>query len=166
MLTFERAHERLRYDEVAGELYWKVDHWKKVKAGGVAGDKYGNGYRRVCIDSQSYLAHRVVWLMVTGKWPELQVDHINGNRSDNRIQNLRLATSGDNHQNAGRRADNTSGLVGVSRWKNTLKWRADITVAGRQKYLGTFEHPEDAHAAYLEAKSRLHTFNPVPREAP
>jgi len=165
MLTYERAHDRLRQDPETGELYWKIDHWKKVKAGQVAGDLYRNGYRRVCLDSKDYLAHRVVWLMTYGVWPEVQIDHINGNRTDNRVCNLRAATSGENHQNLARRLDNSSGRIGVSQWARTGKWRADITVKGRQVYLGTFNTAEEADVAYREAKARLHTFNPIPREA-
>lgn len=163
MLTYERAHERLMHDRDTGELFWKVSHWKRVKAGNVAGDKYRNGYRRVCVDSKEYLAHRVVWMMAYGEWPTNEIDHINGDRADNRLCNLRLATSTQNKQNTGRRSDNKSGRVGVSWQKNLGKWQAAITVNRKQRHLGFYPDIESAAMAYAKAKAELHKFQPVSR---
>jgi hypothetical protein len=165
LLTFERAHERLIYDDKTGLLTWKIDHWKTVKAGRLAGDFYRNGYRRVCVDSKDYLAHRVVWLMIHGEWPDCEIDHINGDRTDNRIENLRLATSAQNKQNVGLKSSNRSGFTGVSWFKACKCWRADITLNGKAIYLGRFDTPEAAAEAYAKAKAELHTFNPVARAA-
>lgn len=163
MLTFERAHERLIHDIESGELIWKIDFWKKVKAGCIAGDRYHNGYRRVCIDSKDYLAHRVVWLMTYGEWPAGEIDHINGIRDDNRIANLRLATSAQNKQNIGLRSNNKSGFQGVSWFVAAKKWRADIVKDHIQHYLGTFETPELAADFRELVKSHLHFFQPTSR---
>jgi hypothetical protein len=165
MLTYERAHERLLHDPVSGDLIWKMDHWKKVKAGNIAGDRYRNGYRRVCIDSKEYLAHRVVWLMAHGEWPPREVDHINGIRDDNRLSNLRLAASSENKQNAGLRSDNKSGLTGVTWVPTRGKWRADIHLSRKQYCLGFFDTVDEAAAARTKAKAELHKFQPVARAA-
>lgn len=163
MLTYERAHERLIHDAETGELVWKIDHWKKVKAGNIAGDLYGNGYRRVCIDSKDHLAHRVVWLMAHGEWPHGEIDHINGVRTDNRLVNLRVLTSSQNKHNHHGRSDNKSGFTGVSWFRSANRWRADITVDRKAIYLGSFHDINEAAAAYAKAKSELHTFQPVAR---
>lgn len=159
MLTYERAHERLRHDSESGELIWKVDFWKKVKAGKVAGDRYRNGYRRVCIDSQDYLAHRVVWLMAYGEWPEAEIDHINGVRDDNRLNNLRLATSAQNKQNVGLKSNNKSGFQGVTWFKKARTWRADIAKDHVKHYLGRFDTAAKADEFRDLVKFHLHTFN-------
>ncbi|HDS1550738.1 TPA: HNH endonuclease [Stenotrophomonas maltophilia] len=108
--------------------------------------------------------HRIVWLLTHGTWPKDQIDHINGVRTDNRPENLRQASALDNQQNLKTRVDNTSGYPGVRR--SLSRWSALIAHGGKRHYLGNYDTPEQAYAAYLEAKSRLHTFNPVPREAP
>lgn len=165
MLTYERAHERLICEAKSGLLTWKIDHWKRIKAGKPAGDFYGNGYRRVCVDSVGYLAHRVVWLMAYGEWPDGEIDHVNGDRSDNRISNLRLATAAENKQNIGLKANNKSGFTGVSWDRKSAKWKGTITLGGKAMHLGYFDTPEAAAEAYAKAKAELHTFNPVARAA-
>lgn len=101
--------------------------------------------------------------MEHGEWPSKEIDHINGSRTDNRITNLRQATSAQNKQNARMRSDNSSGYPGVSWFKCCNKWRADIQGGRKQNYLGVFDTAELAHEAYEFAKSLLHTFSPSVR---
>ena len=94
----------------------------------------------------------------------LQIDHINGVRCDNRFSNLREATAAENGQNQAVPRHNTSGFMGVHWNRRAGNWQARIMIAGRNKYLGYFDTPEAAHAAYCAAKAKHHTFNPVLRD--
>ena len=114
-----------------------------------------SGYRRVSIDSKRYLAHRVAWLYVYGKWPTGEIDHINGNRADNKISNLRDADHSVNMQNVlSTRKHNKSGFLGVYKDKN--RWRAGVMLNGKHHHIGSYDSPEKAHEAYLGAKRILH----------
>lgn len=112
-----------------------------------------------------FLSHRVALAMSTGSEPPDEVDHINGNPRDNRLENLRVGTHAENGQNLKLAKNNTSGYMGVWFHKLRRKWAATIHAGGRKYHLGLFPTPELAHEAYLGAKRRLHTFNPVPRQA-
>lgn len=105
----------------------------KVK--GAASDN-GDGYRRGAIKEGRFLAHRVAWALFYGDWPTAETDHINGDRSDNRIENLRVVPTKINQRNAKIKANNTSGYCGVSKHKKTGKWTANITVDRVMKHLG------------------------------
>lgn len=119
------------------------------------GNKQANGYVYIKIDGKSYMAHRLAWLDVNGEWPEVFVDHINGDRSDNRLINLRAATRELNAQNQRvAQKHNKLGILGVSPYGE--KYYACIRVNGKTKYLGLHETPEVAHQAYLEAKRKYH----------
>lgn len=104
------------------------------------------------------MAHRLVWLHLYGEWPEHGIDHINGRRSDNTAANLRSVPQSENVQNQrkARRDNKSTGLLGVSRPSGRSKYRAQIMAQGRNRYLGYFDTPEEAHAAYLAAKRQLH----------
>lgn len=115
-----------------------------------------DGYIGVKIGRRYYLAHRVAWLLVHGDWPKGHLDHINGDRADNRMANLREATHAENLHNRGRNKNNTSGYKGVSLHRSTGKWDARIMVNRKQVYLGIYETQEDAHAAYTSAAAKLH----------
>ena len=124
-----------------------------------------NGYVNVKIDGTTHKAHRLIWEYKYGPIPEgMQIDHINGVRNDNRISNLRLATRLENSQNKKRRTDNSSGATGVTYNKASGLWLARIGVDGERVYLGSFATKEEAEAARVEAKARLHVFNPTERE--
>lgn len=164
MLTLEEARQILSYDPATGKLTWIVNRSRKVRAGANAG-AVSHGYVRIKVDGKPYAAHRVAWLLTTGRWPAAQIDHINGDRSDNRLVNLREATNSENHQNLPVLVTNKSGYTGVSWNKARCKWQAFIVKDGRSIYLGLFDNEIQASRSYLDAKRQLHTFNPVAREA-
>lgn len=113
------------------------------------------GYRRVAFDSKRYLAHRLAWLYVHGDWPALDVDHINGNRGDNRIANLRPVGNQINRENLRRaRRDNKLGVQGVYQVGN--RFFASVQLNRKRVYYKSFATPEEAHEAYVRAKRELH----------
>lgn len=150
MTSLQRVNELLSYDQFTGIFIWKVDRTVKALAGSVAGCPDAKGYRRLKIDGRPYLAHRVAWLIMTGAWPDVQVDHRNGKRSENWWLNLRLATQVQQSQNM-RSHHNTNGLKGVYKSPRTENYCARIRVAGVLLYLGTYPSKEEAHAAYCKA---------------
>ncbi len=156
-LTAEKARELFRIDPETGKIYWAVAHgrWGARPAGELAGC-LRKGYRYINVESDNYFGHQVAWLIEHGEWPAMTLDHINGDRDDNRPQNLRLATAAENNQNQhGVPAHNTSGKRGVSWDTDRKKWTAHISVDGRATNLGRFESKELAAAAYAEAR-RVH----------
>lgn len=149
----ERARELFTYDAKTGRLLNLTARGNKAP-GSVAGSASFKGYREVTIDYAHYREHRLIWLMHYGAWPTMGIDHINGDPSDNRIENLRLATARQNNANRGRGVHNTSGLKGVSFYKPRGKWRAFIRIAGKNRQLGSFHTAEAAHDAYVRAAKR------------
>jgi hypothetical protein len=143
----------LTYDRVTGILAWARDCGgkdnKRIKAGTPAGGYSPQGYIVIRMNKVLYPAHRLAWFIETGDWPDLEVDHVNGVRDDNRWENLRLATSSQNNMNRQASRPNTTGFRGVIYWRG--KWRAQIKIDGRQTGLGTFDTPEAAHDAYRAA---------------
>lgn len=114
------------------------------------------GYIVICINKYLYMAHRLAWLHTYAAWPKDEIDHINCNRADNRISNLRQATRFENARNQPLRATNTSGLKGVSQHTETKKWTASITYNRKMTNLGLFDTPEAAHSAYAAEAKKLH----------
>ena len=160
MLTVNRLRVLLTYDTETGVFRWRERVGKKVRVGDVAGSVDHEEYILIGIDYRRYKAHRLAWLYVHGQWPVGQLDHINGNPQDNRISNLREATSRLNQENK-RRGSKTSntGVLGVSRQSGSKTFTAQITVAGKQIYLGSFATTKDAHEAYVRAKRKYHEGN-------
>lgn len=161
MVTPERLRELLDYDPVAGQLVWKVhrnSYGGKVKPGVVAGGIGTHGYRLIRVDGYLRQAHRWVWLWHTGAWldPEVDIDHANGDRDDNHIENLRVASRAQNMWNGKTRADNQSGYPGVAKPKGRDKWDARIIVEGKFHFLGAFDTFEEAVAARKAAEKLLH----------
>lgn len=153
--SVERVRELLSYDPETGELRWRVSRCK-ARAGAVAGTLTSSGYRTICLDGQTLKAHRLAWLLAHGEDPgSLEIDHKNGDKSDNRLANLRLATRKQNGGNVGTIATNTSGFGGVYWHKQRSKWRSQIRHNGRRISLGLFVTPEEAHAAYVAAAEQL-----------
>lgn len=163
-LTAARLREVLSYSSETGLFTWLSPTSNRVRRGEVAGRKNGNGYIRISVDGRSYYAHRLAWLHEKGSFPPSELDHSDGNRSNNRLANLRPATHGQNGQNQPLRVTNTSGKHGVSWSRTRRKWAAYIWAMGAKKHLGLFSEKAAAAAAYLEAKSRMHQFQPVPRD--
>lgn len=162
ILTAQKLREVLNYDPETGIFTRKVRLAQRHQVGDRADFEVtgGNlkGYRRVSLFSQRYLAHRLAWLYVYGKWPEQHIDHINGDRADNRIKNLREADDQLNIENQRRaRADAvTSKYLGVHFDRPTKKWRARIQHKGKSIHVGMFDCEHAAFAAYLEAKRKYH----------
>lgn len=112
------------------------------------------GYKTGRINDRLFYAHRIVWAMLTGSWPANEIDHINGNPSDNRIENLRDVSHKQNLRNQSTRKNNTSGDLGVRFYRPRKKWAASITVDGKTIHLGYFAEKEQAIAARLAANNR------------
>jgi hypothetical protein len=159
----------LRYDEATGTLFWRersadacneTDYWSAEHTAKVFSTRYAGkpalnrimdkGYRRGSLAGRTTFAHRVVWKMAYGSEPE-HIDHINGDRADNRLINLRAVTRTQNNRNAKRRRDNTTGVTGVKWHKANRKWVAVIKNNGKDKYLGSFLTIEEATEARKKA---------------
>lgn len=162
-LTAERLRELLEYNPDDGEFKWRKSRRGARPAKAHAGNTRPDGYKRIGIDGTNHLAHRLAWLYVHGAWPQLDVDHIDGDPGNNRISNLRDVTTSTNVQNikAAKRSNKRSGLLGVSYHARDSLWRARITVEGVTMCVGYFKDPDSAHAAYIEAKRRLHQGNTI-----
>jgi hypothetical protein len=156
MITPEELCKIFDYNPETGLLFWKVRNSKRVKIGDVAGHKTPENRVLVGIHGKTYKAHRVIWAIVTGKWPEFMIDHINGDGCDNRLCNLREATKSQNMMNVGIIKSNTSGFRGVGWSKVSQKWRAYIKVGNKDIHLGLFKNIEDAKKARIEAAIKYH----------
>jgi len=150
-----RLLEAVVYEPATGVFTARVCR-KGVSIGSVLGTSQSAGYQIIMLDKVAYLAHRLAWLYVHGEWPDCEVDHVNGNRSDNRISNLRLATPTQNRMNGARRRDNATGFRGVHFEPRRKKYVAQLKIGTQRKYLGQFDTAEAAHAAYLEAAKEFY----------
>lgn len=151
----------LSYDPKTGIFRWRprADRdlsWNHRFSGEEAGAVLPIGYRYINFNKKLRSAHRIAWLWMTGEWPDAQVDHINGDRADNRWANLRAATQKQNSANVGLRSTNTSGVKGVCWLAAKSRWRATITVNRREIRLGQFRTLEDAKAARKSAEAEYH----------
>lgn len=157
--SFERVNQLLEYDKATGQIRWR-EGVRGSNRGRMAGRRAGNvgsggGYSLISIDGKLYASHRVAYLLGTGEWPRGHVDHINGKRQDNRLENLRDVSRAVNAQNRVKPCPLTkSGALGVV-W-NKGKWESRITTDGSFKYLGRYVTVEEASAAYFKAKAQLH----------
>ena len=151
-LTQERLREVIDYSPILG-LFWHIKARRGVKVGSVAGSKHSHGYVCIRIDGRRYYAHRLAWLYVHGQFPpdDIEIDHENNIKYDNRLSNLRLATRSQNEANSRKRADNTSSYKGVVWHKRNRKWRAQIHKDRKCCFLGHFDDPAEAAKAYDEA---------------
>jgi hypothetical protein len=146
-LTVARLRGLLHYDPETGVFTWRVRVGNRVP-GDVAGIARPRGYYEVTVGGRVYRAHRLAWFYVHGEWPADQIDHVNGDPSDNRLANLRPAARSQNNANR-KRCPNASGYKGVSR--DRTRWKAQICVDGQRFNLGYFGCPVEAHAAYVRA---------------
>lgn len=157
MLTQQKLLECLHYDKDTGIFTRLKITSNRVKVGDVAGTYSGKGYRTVTILGKRFYEHRLAWLYVTGQMPTDQIDHIDNNRSNNAFSNLRLANNSQNRANTGIRKHNTTGFKGVAYDdRKSRKWIAQISIAGKTTYLGAYDTPEEAHAAYCKKARLIH----------
>ena len=156
-LTQERANALFEYRE--GKLYWKVRPARCVHIGDEAGGANGDGYKRLSFKSDGVqfreMLHRVVFLMHHGYMPEF-VDHIDGDPTNNSIENLRSATKSQNSMNKKRRCDNSSGVKNVYWFEPTKKWRVAVTANRKLVYQEYFSDKKLAELASIEARKKFH----------
>lgn len=152
-ITRARVLELLTYDPETGVFRNRVFRSSVAKIGDIAGCRHNMGYWKIRIDRHYILAHRLAWFYVHGTWPK-EIDHINGDRGDSRLANLRIATHSQNMANKKCYAPNLTGFRGVHKKLN--RFVAYISVNNKRVHLGSFKTPEDAHAAYLAALPRYH----------
>jgi hypothetical protein len=158
MISFKELREVLEYQPDTGLFYWIGNPPNRTKNSRLAGTETG-GYIQIQINYKIYRAHRLAWLYMTGSFPVLEIDHINGNPSDNRWLNLREVDSVTNKQNRHiARSDCKSGLIGAHFHKKH-GWRSSIKVDGKYINLGYFPDAESAHQAYLKKKREVHHGN-------
>lgn len=163
MLMASRLREVLHYDQNTGVFTWIVTpnaFRGSVRIGDIAGYKSRDGYIKIGVDGCAYQAHRLAWLYMHGSC-EHNLDHKDGQRDHNWIGNLRPATYAQNNQNRRARLGSKSGLLGAFKHNGRNRWFAQITVNGKQKHIGCYATPEEAHAAYLFEKVRLHPFQNI-----
>lgn len=152
--SVERLRQLLDYNPETGVLIWRERdrNLTGLRAGGI---DPGHKYRRVRIDGRLELAHRVALAMVTGEWPEGEVDHINGERDDNRLSNLRIVSRGGNLKNKRRYRVNRSGVAGVYWHGQHQKWCASICSDGKRRHLGLFRTVAEAAKARAAAEAEM-----------
>ena len=160
-LTQALAQGALIYDVDTGIFKWRVKPSKNRCAGDVAGCRKPDGYVTITVLGVTCYAHRLAWLYVHGHWPTGDVDHMDGDPSNNRICNLRDVSRRTNMENQKRAqaSNRSSGLLGVSCPKGSKSFIAHIHIYGKHRYLGSYATAELAHAAYLHAKRINHQGN-------
>ena len=157
MLTQEMLLENFRYNETTGNLYWKVKRAYTTDLSKPISTKDKHGYIVVCTKlsgkAKVYRIHRLIWTMVYGMNPK-NIDHIDGDRTNNQISNLREVTHQQNMMNRKKRYDSRSAYKGIYKVKNC--WVAEITFMNKRHYLGSFKTDKEAGLAYAEASKKLH----------
>jgi len=153
MITQKELHKLLRYNHETGDFIY-IASMKRIKVGDTAGRLHSMGYWCIGLFGEQYLAHRLAWLYVHGEFPENQIDHINHDRIDNRIVNLREATNATNHMNRPMQRNNKSGFTGVFFEKSISKWRAQLRTDGKNIHLGVFHKLSDAIKARKKGNIR------------
>lgn len=154
-ISHARLLEVLAYDPATGIFTWKIRRGQRGLVGTVAGADHGDGYLAIKIDGISYLAHRLAWFYITGRWPDM-IDHVDTVKFNNAFGNFREATNIQNLCNKGKNKNNTSGFKGVHLDRSSGRWRAVIKYAGKRFDLGRFSTPEEAHEAYKTAAPKVH----------
>lgn len=128
----------------------RTNNWNSKRAGKIAGSHRSDGYLEVGVNGRKYLVHRIVWALARGEWPSDQIDHANGDRTDNRLANLSVVTQAENGKNQKTRGG-SSVYAGVSWHKANQKWRAQIRLNGKRRHRGYFDTEIEAAAAYRRA---------------
>lgn len=149
-LTQQKLHSLLDYDEETGLFLWRKRDWPAHQwSGRKAGSSDAAGYMNIKLLGRTYKSHRLAWLYVHGSWPDCEIDHINGDRGDNRIRNLRDVDRAENLQGLRLYANNATGMRGVFHCKTRNRYRARVTKNGKQRYYGSYRTAEEASARYL-----------------
>ena len=169
--TIEYLRQCLDYDPDTGAIYWtkkrprshfktnqSFNSWHTIHAGALIDSKDSFGYLRLNLRGKLIKAHRAAYALYYGQWPEGEIDHIDGNRSNNSIYNLRVVTHHENGKNQRIPKHNSSGFVGVCWHKKASKWRAQVVINDRQIHLGLFDSMLDAVAARKRAEKN-HNFH-------
>jgi hypothetical protein len=156
MITQKHLKSILYYSETDGNFFWKIKKSLRINIGDVAGKVSKNGYIVIKIDGKEYKAHRLAWLYVYGLFPEKQIDHINGVRSDNRIKNIREASQSQNLLNTKKRVDNTTGYKNVYFNKHTKTWYIKCQIDGKRNTFGMFKTKEFAWDIYKNIARQFH----------
>lgn len=158
MLTQAELKRQLHYNPDTGIFTRLVSTARCVKVGDIAGFNSGGGYLQICVNYTTYPAHRLAWLYHYGNMPVSLIDHVNGIKHDNRIENLREANKQQNKFNSGKNSNNTSGFKGVhlDSESKVEKWIAQSSLDGKTYYLGRHKSKEDAYKAYQEFVAEHH----------
>lgn len=156
-MNYYDQNERISYNAASGVFMWVVSE-RGVSLGKVAGSINSNGYLIIRLDRKPHRAHRLAWFLVHGEWPQGEIDHIDGDRLNNRLNNLRVVDRAGNSQNRwkAQRNNKSSGLAGVTWNKQHKKWQSNLMANKVRHHVGYFSDPNEAHAAYMAAKARLH----------
>lgn len=153
MISAQELRNILQYDQETGVFTWMKKISYKAVIGNMAGSINKDGYRVISIFGRKYYGHRLAYLYMEGEWPDDLIDHINLDPSDNRWKNIRPANKSQNAANTSKSSGNSTGFKGVSLHAKAGKFQSHIYVNGKSKYLGLFDSPEDAHAAYQAASN-------------
>lgn len=155
--TAEELRTLLDYSPDTGLFAWRMKRGRMMVGSNAGHAKQSDGYIYIFLKRRLYLAHRLAWLHIHGAWPLAEIDHVNGNKSDNRLCNLRDVSRNVNAQNVrSALARKSPGLLGTSYNKARRKWVASVKMNGKNHHLGTFTTTDEAHAAYLSAKRKIH----------
>jgi hypothetical protein len=154
-LTSQRLRELLTYDPETGIFTNKVKRGNRGIQGAVTGSLRSNGYIAIAVEATVYYSHRLAWLYMTGDWPKFDIDHKDGNKTNNRFENLRDVTTTVNTQNRRKaKSDSSTGVIGVTKHRD--KFTAWIAVNKKKIYLGVFDILKEGSRAYLEHKRKYH----------
>ena len=156
MTTQKRLKELLFFDPETGIFIWRVKPSNPVKRGSVAGHLGVLGYTLIGIDGLVYPAHRLAYLWMMGEFPPHEIDHIDGQRANNKWSNLRPVTKSQNQQNSKMRIDNTSGHKGITWNTDRQKWMARVQIGNKRHYLGIYDDLAQAVQAVKTSRSKLH----------
>jgi hypothetical protein len=157
-ITVERLQELTHYDPETGVFTWRVRRPRLSFHRPVGCFDKSTGYRKMRVDGVNSLLHRFAWLYMHGSWPVGEIDHINRDKSDNRICNLRVLSKAGNAQNRPKPINNSSGQKGVYYRPSRGKWVASITVNKTKRWIGSFDSAELAGVAYAAVAKIVHPF--------
>ncbi|MFY2599325.1 HNH endonuclease [Achromobacter xylosoxidans] len=154
-ITHEELKKHIHYDPETGAFTRLIKSSASAKLGQTYGNPRGNGYRALSVGGKEHYLHRLAWFYVHGSWPKFVIDHINGDKTDNRLCNLRDIPQGLNLQNIRKpKGKGPNALLGVAKFRD--RFRADIRIDGKKTHLGVFASAEAAHEAYIAAKRKFH----------